>query len=182
MAHHAGSLIPRDFQLHTAARIDTHSRCRSRSTTRPSRCSNQRCRKRNSAVMKNWGRCGGWTSNPESLNGTQTVPPSRTSLRKSLIARIPTVGVPFSAGSRHQEILPIESAPQRNCRADSADGTRRCAISILTKGQAAIIALGRAMRDRTGTIANAPAAPLTGSPFRPGPSHAGHCRRPWRPQ
>ncbi len=152
MACRAGSVIPRDFQLHTAARTDTHFQCRSRFTTRPSRCSNQRCRKRNSAVMKNWERCGGWMSNPESLNGTQTVPPSRTSFRKSLIARIPTVGVPFSAGSRHHQILPIESAPQRNCRADSADGTRRCAISIVAKGQAAIIALVRAMRDRRCSI------------------------------
>ena len=89
---------------------------------RRSRCSNQRCRKQNSAVMKNWGRCGGWTSNLESLNGTQTVPPSRTSLRKSLIARIPTVDVPFLAGSRRQQIIPIESALYHNCRADSADG------------------------------------------------------------
>ena len=45
------------------------------------------------------------------LHAKQTVSPSRTSLRKSLIARIPTVGVPFSAGSRHQQILPIELAP-----------------------------------------------------------------------
>ena len=32
------------------------------------------------------------------------------------------------------------------------------------------------------TIASAPAAPQPGSPFRPGPLHAGHCQRPWRPQ
>jgi hypothetical protein len=49
------------------------------------------------------------------LVGTQTVPPSRTSLRKSLIARIPTAAVPFSAGRRRQQILPTESAPYRSC-------------------------------------------------------------------
>jgi hypothetical protein len=94
----------------------------SRHTPQELRCSNQRCRKRSSAKMKNWGRCGGWTSNPESSNGRLTVPSSLTSLRKSLIARIPTRAVPFSAGSRRQQIVPIESAPYRNCRADSPDG------------------------------------------------------------
>src|SRR4029077_4778078 len=105
MVHHAVSLIPHDFQLHTAARIDTHSRCRLRSTTRRSRCSNLPCGKRSLTVMKNLARCGGWTSNPESLNCMPRVPPSRTSWRRSLMAPTPTVGVPFSAGSRHQQIL-----------------------------------------------------------------------------
>ena len=132
MARHAGSLIPLDFQSRMAERTDIHFRCRSRSTTRRSRCSNLPCRKRSSAVMKNLARCGAWTINPEGSSGTPPVHPSRNSLRKSLVARIPIVAAPFSAGSHRQQIPPIASKPCHSfrCRADSADSSPRCVISI----------------------------------------------------
>src|ERR1035437_5298361 len=106
MARHAGSLIPLDFQSRMAERTDIHFRCRSRSTTRRSRCSNLPCRQRSSAAMKNSVHCGAWTINLVSSSGTPPVHPSRNSLPKSLAARIPIVAAPFSAGSRQQQIPP----------------------------------------------------------------------------
>ena len=60
-------------------------------------------------------------------------------------------------------------------------------VNDICAGSRRMRRLGNVGADRSsggngGTIANAPAALLPSSPSRPGPLHAGHCRRPWRPQ
>jgi len=121
MAHHGRFMIRAIFSCKRGKTDTIHGALKF--TTRPSRAQISGVQKAKLGRHEKMGAQGALTSNPERTERTPTVPRRRNLIAEELIARIPTVGVTFSAGSRHQaRFSSIEVGAHRNCRADSANG------------------------------------------------------------
>jgi hypothetical protein len=91
--------------------------------------------------------------------------------------------LPVQAPTKYETIVNLKAAndraawPARGGRRGDRMMRRREFITLLRTAANRTIHLNR-LAARCGTITNARAAPRPSSAFRPGPSHAGHCRRP----